>query len=483
MDKTNTTLTALSLATTDTLHATTTNDTMPVNFIVSALHDFIQNERKTNFSFLSRYSHFFKRQENLLVVSRANIEDIEAVRRATVCDATTDYDDWYTFIEPRRSDGFARTVAILRPPGSNGPVHVDDLRVVEFGKKNMNECGAVAWIRDTYCTAADDMYVMRFSQMQYDEQNLWWEGTDQAFRLLALPLEMREAIYLQVIGPVVVPDMVVQPDMRKKLVLGKGHSFEDPSRVGRRVDPDIQRPNMTIMRICKQVNEEATTVANRDTIKRFTRLRAPIGPQMSTTDIWHKLPFVSMPVNFLRKMQLEMCAKDYLEFCGIRPLPGQPLRQSVTFPFTLSSLNSLQNLDTIDFRFIGPEHNLAECPWKGPHSCQKKWIDLFFVAAWDALNMLKGSKGVKYSMSGCIKNSARHYWTRLLNDRSVDHTAGVKAMERRMQVTMTDDASLKCECTNPCIGGSGLFQVEPFELRLIEGLQAELDRAYWDFED
>ena len=113
--------------------------------------------------------------------------------------------------------------------------------------------------------------------MQYDEQNLWWQGTDQAFRLLALPLEMREAIYLQVIGPVVVPDMIVQPDMRKKLVLGKGHSFEDRSRVGRRVDPDIQRPNMTIMRICKQVNEEATTVANRDTIKRFTRLRAPIG--------------------------------------------------------------------------------------------------------------------------------------------------------------------------------------------------------------
>jgi hypothetical protein len=97
--------------------------------------------------------------------------------------------------------------------------------------------------------------------------------------------------------------------------------------------------------------------------------------------------------------------------------------------------------------------------------------------------MLKGSKGVKYSMSGCIKNSARHYWTRLLNDRSVEHTAGVKAMERHMQATMMNDASLECECTNPCIGGSGLFQVEPFELRLIEGLQAELDRAYWDFED
>ncbi|KAL1801673.1 hypothetical protein ACET3X_002015 [Alternaria dauci] len=483
MKNINAALTALSLATTDASLVTSTNDTMPSNFIISAFHDFIQNERKINFSFLSKYSHLHKRQDELLVVSRADVKDIEAVRTTTKYEATTNYDDWYTFTEPLRCDGFARTVAIQRPPGTSGPVHIDDLRVVEFGKKNMDECGAVAWIRDRYCTAADDMYVMRFSQMQYDEQNLWWEGTDQAFRLLALPLEMREAIYLQIIGPVVVPDMVVQPGGQNKLVIGKGHSFGNANRVGRRVDPDVQRPNMTIMRISKQVTEEARIVANRDTIKRFTRLRAPIGPRKSMTDIWHNLSVVAMPVNFLRKIQLEMCATDYLEFSGIRPAQGQPLRRSITFPFTLSSLNSLKNLDTIDFRFISPKHSLAACPWEGPHPCQKKWIDLFFATAWDALYMLKGSKGVRFSMSGCIKNSARVYWTRLLNDRNVNHMAEVREIEGYFQETMTDNASLECECTYPCVGGSGLFRVEEHELRLIEGLQAEVDRAYWDFED
>ncbi|KAG9189108.1 hypothetical protein G6011_05976 [Alternaria panax] len=456
---------------------------MPFDFIIAAFNDFIWTERKTNFSFLSRHSHCYKHQQELLVVSQADPEDVEAVRKTTVHDAATNYNDWYAFTEPLRSDGFARTVAIERLPGSNRPVHVDDLTVVEFGRKTMNECGAVAWIRDRYCTTADDMYAMRFSQMQYDEQNLWWEGTDQVFRFLELPLEMREAIYLQIIGAVLVPDMVAQSHGRQKLVLGRGHSFVDRNRVGRRVDPDIQRPNMIIMRVSKQVNMEATTVANRDTIKRFTRLQAPVGPRKHPNDIWHNLSVISMPINFLRKLQLEMCATDYLEFSGVRPVQGQPLRRSIAFPFTLSSLNSLNNLDTIDFRFISPKHKLATCPWTGPHSCQKKWIDLFFVAAWNALIMLRGSKGVKYTLSGCVKKSARDYWTELLNDRRVDHTASVRLIEAHIIAAMTDNSSLECQCTNPCVGGSMLFQVEPHEVRLIEGLQAEMDKVYWDVED
>ena len=46
---------------------------------------------------------------------------------------------------------------------------------------------------------------------------------------------------------------------------------------------------------------------------------------------------------------------------------------------------------------------------------------------------------------------------------------------------MTDEASLTRECSNPCVGGLRWFQVEPHEVRLIEGLQAEMYKVYWDF--
>jgi hypothetical protein len=47
-----------------------------------------------------------------------------------------------------------------------------------------------------------------------------------------------------------------------------------------------------------------------------------------------------MLVNFLRKIQLEISAADYLEFSGLFPVKGQPLRRSFTFPFNMSTLNS-----------------------------------------------------------------------------------------------------------------------------------------------
>jgi hypothetical protein len=483
MEDINTTLTALSLTTTDASRATVVNNTMPSDLVIGALHYFIQMERKTNFSFLARYSHQYEHQQELLVVSQADTEDVKAVRKATVRDATTNCNDWYTFTEPLRADGFTRIVAIKTRSESGMPVTVDDLTITEFGRDNKNECEATVWIRDTYCTADDDIWAMRFSNMQYEEQNLWWESTGQAFRFLELPLEMREAIYLQSIGPVIVPDILLLSHGKKRLVLGHGHSLGDSDRLGRRVEPDIQRPNMSLMLVSKQVQTEATQVANRDSYKRFTWLRAPGGRSRSPNDIWLNVLNVAMPVNFLKKLQLEMNATDYLAFSGIRPLPGRPLRKATSFPLSISTLSSLENLDTIDFRFISSEHSLAECPWPGPHACQKKWIDLFFVTAWGALNMLGRSKDVKYTLSGCLKDSTRSYWTGLLHDRRVDHTATIKLFKQNIQATMPDDGSLVCECTNPCVSGRRLFRVEPHEVRLIEGLQAEMDKVYWDFKD
>ncbi|KAI4638491.1 hypothetical protein J4E93_010045 [Alternaria ventricosa] len=449
--------------------------------IINALHAFIQEERRTNFSFLSQHSHYHKHQNELLVVSQADADDVKVV-----CDSarhdTTAYNNWFTFTEPLRSDGFARTVVIDVPSGSS--VAVEDLTITEFGKIKKTRRKAAAWIRDTYCTAEDDMWAMRLPEPQYEEQRLWWEGTGQAFRLLDLPLEMREAIYLHVIGPVVVPDIVTQGGA-EKLVLGYGLSYDNPDRVGRNRDPNIQRPNMEIMRVSRQVKVEATHVANRDTVKRFTTIRTRgdgIGPATPPKEIWRKLGQLPTPDNFLKRLQLEMAATEFLAFGGICPQLGQPLARGVV-PINVTSMARLRNLDTIDFRFIGPEHELANCPWKPLHPCQKKWIDIFFITAWNDLVTLRNTKGIKYTMSGCIKDSTRNYWTGLLNDKRNDHTAGIRILEQDLQIAITNTTSLACECSNPCVGGPRLFRVQPHEMRLIDGIQAELDKAYWDFED
>ncbi|KAH6865960.1 hypothetical protein BKA58DRAFT_320239 [Alternaria rosae] len=450
--------------------------------LISALHAFIQKERKTNFSFLSQHSHCHKHQNELLVVSQADADDVQAVRDIAGHD-TTAYNDWFTFTEPLRSDGFARTVTIDLP--SDSRVTVENMIITAFGRVKKTQCRAAAWIRDTYCTAEDDMWAMRLPEPQYAEQRLWWEGTGQAFRLLDLPLEMREAIYLHVIGPVVVPDVVTQRGGAEKLVLGYGLSYDNPERIGRNRDPNIQRPNMCIMRVSRQVKAEATQVANRDTVKRFTTLRTRgdgIGPATSPDEIWRKLGQIATPANFLKRLQLEMTATEFLAFGGICPQLGQPLQRGVV-TINITSMAWLRNLDTIDFRFIGPEHELANCPWTGLHPCQKKWIDIFFITAWNDLVALRNSRGIKYSMSGCIKNSTRDYWTGLLNDKRIDHTASIRLLEQDVQVTMMNNTSLACKCSNPCVGGPRLFRVQPHEMRLIEGIQAELDKAYWDFED
>jgi hypothetical protein len=111
---------------------------MPLNFIITALYDFIQQERKTNLPFLSRHSHCYKYQYELLVVSQADTEDIEAVRKTTRRDGIIIHNDWYTFTDSLRANGLVRTVAIERLSEGDVPVKVDDLTIVEVGQDNKN---------------------------------------------------------------------------------------------------------------------------------------------------------------------------------------------------------------------------------------------------------------------------------------------------------------------------------------------------------
>ncbi|KAF1936167.1 hypothetical protein EJ02DRAFT_459764 [Clathrospora elynae] len=474
---------------------------MPMDPIIKALHDFIQEERKRDFSFLAQYSHCYKDQTELLVVSRADVDDVSPILKAAGSTAIANLADWYIFTEPLRTDGFARTVAIQVAPGSI--TTVKKMTIVDFCKKHVTSVPAATWIRDTY--GGDDMWAMKFTEMQYEEQRKWWSSTSQSFRLLDLPAEMREAIYLQIIGPIVVPDVITYP--KKKVIIGTGLSIGDESRTGLNSDPDVKGPNMRIMLVCKQVLAEATTVAHRDTTKRFTTLGSKrgdpyaderMGPQSTAGVIWGSATRFAPHAAFLRHIQLEMSAAQYFEFIGIRPRTGSPLLTGQHSALHIGTLRRFTALKTLDFRFISPKHKDARCPWATTgfamaaprllttHSCQKKWIRWFFVFAFPSLQLLKTSKGVKFSLSGCVKTSTRTYWERVLNDIRVDEYATIKFLKQQiLQMMQTDDNAIECQCSNSCasVGGPKLFQCSEYEVRMIEGLQEEIDKAYWDYED
>ena len=120
------------------------------------------------------------------------------------------------------------------------------------------------------------------------------------------------------------------------------------------------------------------------------------------------------------------------------------------------------------------------------HSCQKKWIDLFFVLAFVALRKLITNKVFTVSLSGCVKTSSKVFWERVLNDNRDDHSVQLKQMEKLLRKEKNSGGTLKCMCTYPCnanLGGGMSRQFEEWEVKRIEGLRAETEMEYWDFED
>lgn len=482
-----------------------------IDLVIKATHTFIQRERQRNFHFLGKYSHRYMEQEDLLFARAADSHEIESVRnRAGYHAAATDSESWYTFTEPLCRQEPIKTVLIEVLPGRK--IVVDNLIVIYVSMSNTSRqvLPLAQWLRDTYEWNND--YDMRFQEMQYDEQRLWWDRNGMAFRFMDLPAEMRDAVYLQVIGPVILPDLRGCNFPMAKFTLGVGVSYGN-RLPGSNRDPNIDPPNMAIMRVSKKVKEEATEVAYRNTIKRFRDLYPWNMQHLQTTKL-KRAPTAcfstlftgavkfSPHAAFLRHVQLEMSAKQYFLFIGISPMIGNPFRRLEHCSWGVNILSTFTALQDLDFRFFSPKHPDSLCPWyftfldydKTYHSCQKVWIDWFFVFAWEVLKAVhaqsqaskhEGAKPITYSLSGCVKNSTRRYWQHVLNDTHVDHTAMIKARKRQIIRNKTDDNPIPCKCTTPCTKTDrpAFSEFCEYEVRNIEGLQEEVDKSYWDFED
>jgi hypothetical protein len=461
--------------------------------IIDVVHQFIQDERVRSFCFLAKHSHRFMDQSELLVVSHAaqdNVQMIKRHNRYSYLPALLDL-DWYTLEEPKRHDSLSHTVAITSSNAAD--ISIENLTItIPRQSAQPRTLPLIVWLRETYDW--DDDWVMKFSKRQYEEQRLWWDSTGQSFRLFDLPLELREAVYLQIIGPILLPDRY-----KRQLVLGQGLSYGTPTRLGRNCDPDIEPPNMTVMRVSKLIRDEALLVAHRDTFKRFRKVGAARAfdavrqPAHEISAILNTVSSQFPNATFLRNIQLEMSAESYLACIGVQPTLAQPLADGYS-TFRLDSLRAFPALQRLDFRFIGPKHPGAVCPWAavintakdGDHSCQTMWVHWFFTLAWDVLQTLHTSGRIHITLSGCVKTAVQKFWEHMLNDRKADHTSFIRSKEAEIRATKTYPGPIPCKCSTQCSkkaaeDGKTHFFSEA-EIRRIEGLQKHIDDMYWVYE-
>jgi hypothetical protein len=479
------------------------NAHVPRDIIISELHRFIREERVRSFNFLGQHSHELMHKEEPLVVTPASADDIDDLRTRDLetkrFAAYTD-EQWYAFKEGMGISSYLVAITVI--PGKNSLI--DRMTITVPLLNAMPRCSpATIWLRDTYYWVDDGC--MKFSAAQCEKQRMWWSHTTQHFRLLHLPLELRDSIYLQIIGPVILPDTQCS-----KVVLGAGLvSYDTSGKAKMRHDPDIDGPNMRIMRVSRQVRTEATMVAYRDTLKRLRNMGSKVDsiftPCTPVSFIVKALRSSSPHGSFLRNIQLEMSATQYCAFISLKPKAGDPLattnRQGILHVNTMLLFTGLQRLD---FRFVSPKHPEAICPWSalsphgrrfGEHSCQKVWMEWFFVLAYARLRTLASSQPIRYTISGCVKTSTRQYWEQMLNEKRTDYKVVARAAVKKITETAYDEGGIKgwidgpvpCKCRMSCdeksAGELKKYAWTEYEIKWIEGLTDDVDIEYWDFGD
>ncbi|KAH7082927.1 hypothetical protein BKA63DRAFT_404434 [Paraphoma chrysanthemicola] len=402
--------------------------------IVSEIHAFIQHQRKTSFTFLGGHSHRYMRQADLLVLSRAGRNQVKDVRDRdgeTQQLAAFRDDQFYVFSEPMHSSYFDRVVAITLGRGCI-PLLAKTTITEMTTTGEVQTLPATDWLHKTYKN--EDHARMKFPEQQYEEQQLWWAGTGKSFRLFDLPPELRIQAYLQIIGPVILPDLHYN-----RIILGRGFEMGKEYDECQRRDPDIDPPNLTIL--C-----------------------------------------------------LEMSAACYLASADIQPKLGDPL-QIKQGEFRLVMLRGFKALQRLDLRFISPKHPDALCPWalvvgqrsKGAHSCQKKWIEWFLAMAYERLKSLESaSRPIRFTVSGCVKASTRTKWEYVLNGKVADHRADVMRIVAKI-AQAAQDGPIPCECSLPCsradAEGIKQYSWDEHDVRYIDGLRDHIDEGYWSFRD
>ncbi|KAL1594396.1 hypothetical protein SLS60_010156 [Paraconiothyrium brasiliense] len=452
--------------------------------ISEVVEAFAVTERRRNFHFLARASHHFMNGEDLSVY-RADAESIEKVLCMWKVDPSRFAGStWYTFFQPL-SRGLTDTVPLryklngqmIAFVSENAPSLVALASSTSQNSYKLGQCSGeatpvsvlnagidiqcenievfdvedaqrwvalCAWMRNKYEWHDDrDWKQQGGRQLQHENQVLWWNKNGKHFKFLDLPRELRDLVYLESLGPIILPTI---KRGGRSVTLGHGVTYGSKNRLGAKVDPDIDHPNTQLLLLNRQVHDEAVS-----TVWSASTLRFRSSTSLAIFSAHSQVRTPELP---LRRVQLELSAADYFELIGIRPRRGAPFAAGAA-GMSLSRLKQrLEDLVHLDLRFMSPNHPDARCPWAAlarargisEHSCQKTWIDWFLTFA---LKYFIGWK-VRVTMSGCIKDSTRAKWEPILKQARDNEVNDMVDEEAAIRLGKHDYEPIDCFCTVPC---------------------------------
>lgn len=495
--------------------------------IAAAVFAFTIAERRRDYNFLSRYDHQYMDGQTLSVVcvpppsplSNKRKRNSTATAPAPTSMAMPSSSRIYEFRELNKfAPKYTRALRICPSHlastvlasvvTAEGSVQVEHIEVQDPRTGKWEP--VIAWLKRTY--GGEDrvkevrLEIHKNSEAQLEEQRTWWRHNHSHFRLLELPGELRELIYLHTLGPFVIPRLKtitgktsLPKDVYLTLGTGSNDTALNPSLADvawpnwhkreliRDVDDvPIDYPNTNLLCVNKQVYQEARVVGWRDTTKRF---QSPdIGHRSGHLDLRRYLRrfqimshrALRMPtLHALNHLQLEFTAAAYFEFIGISTRPND-LKPNNWYPAWAQSdphpsrhISRLYHaqIKTLDLRFMSPKRVDARDPWYDRnkidfgtrefvylengvrqtgfrHCCQKTWIDYFLTLALHYhFRRMPNIKNI--TLSGCIKNSTREKWERILKDEKRG-TPVVHDMQDDIVAMRMSPVKWECFCARPC---------------------------------
>lgn len=463
-------------------------------------------ERRRNFHFLAWNSHRYMNGEDL-IVDRADPERSNAYIKVRKLDSSSlAGSTWYVLIQPKVK--VEEKMLSIRFDSRNGTIDegsIDGMEAMD-AEDTKSWMSLRAWMKKHLeCHDECDWTQRGGAQLQLEKQVTWWNNNGKHFRLLDLPPELRKLIYVEILG-----GGIILPQVQgNRVTLGRGFTVGTKDRPGSKLDPDIEHPNIQILRTSRQIYEEATDAVWEGAIQRFNWTS-----DFSEFNIHHIQHFGHPKV--LTRVQFELPASLYFELIGISTQSDWPFQSSRLGDeaVAIEALKNLQTVRSVDFRFISPYHENAIDPWiedsvqltSVGHSCQKTWIHWFFTLGFEQLrdwtykgydkeNKITIMK-TKITMSGCIKTSTREEWEAIFaNEGTLDRSGRRMSYAGNMEIAKTyiletnkDSLPIQCCCSIPCYSpdtiSHGYQQFASSDLRnRVEGLEEAIQESYFSFDD